>query len=145
MSAIRHHPPGGASSFVGERRRCGCAPAVAGLRRPGDGPGTLHLHRESSRAYRDQVTAEHYVYRKPKKGRGRGKWSWEPKAEGRPNHYGDTLFGVYAIADMKNCRTLPAREVLAARRSALAGQPKPAGAGGVRTPDGLSFLAVNRR
>jgi hypothetical protein len=43
------------------------------FKRPGHGPGTLHLHRETSRAYLDQVTAEHYVYRKPKKGRGRGK------------------------------------------------------------------------
>jgi hypothetical protein len=42
------------------------------FKRPGDGPGTLHFHRETSQAYLDQVTAEHYVYRKPKKGKGRG-------------------------------------------------------------------------
>ena len=53
---------------------------------------------------------------KQEQGRGKGKWSWELRTEGWANHYGDTLFGVYAIADMKNCRTLPAREVLAARR-----------------------------
>ena len=123
--------------FRGEAPR----PVQAPRRRP----GTPHLHRETSQAYLDQVTAEHYVYRKPKKGRGKGKWSWEPKAEGRANHYGDTLVGVFAIADMKNCRTLPAREVLAARRSALAGQAKAPAAAGVRMPDGRSFLAVSRR
>jgi hypothetical protein len=45
---------------------------------------------------------------------------------------------------MKNARTLPKREVVAARRSALAGQPKPA-AGGVRMPDGRPPFATNRR
>jgi hypothetical protein len=45
---------------------------------------------------------------------------------------------------MKNCRTLPPREVLAARRSALAGPPKAAG-GGVRMPNGRPFFATNRR
>jgi hypothetical protein len=115
------------------------------FKRPGDGPGTLHLHRETTQAYLDQITAEAYVYRKPKKGRGRGLWCGEPKAEGRANHYGDTLFGAFAIADMKNCRTLPKREVLAARLSQLRQQQqKPAG-GGVRMPDGRSFLATQRR
>ena len=70
-------------------------------------------------------------------------WNWERKTDGQANHYGDTLVGVYAIASMKNCRTLPAREVLAARRSALQ-QAKPTG-GGVRMPDGRSFFATNRR
>ena len=115
------------------------------FKRPGDGPGTLHLHRETSQAYLDQVTAEHYVYRKPKKGRGRGKWSWEPRAEGRANHYGDTLVGAFAIADMKNARTLPKREVLAARRSQLQQQQQSPAAGGIRMPDGRSFLSINRR
>jgi hypothetical protein len=50
---------------------------------------------------------------------------------------------VYAIADMKNARTLLPRDVLAARRSALQ-QPKPAAAG-VRMPDGRAFLATQRR
>jgi hypothetical protein len=115
------------------------------FKRPGNGPGTLHLHRVTTQAYLDQVTAEAYVYRKPKKGRGRGKWSWEPKAEGRAIHYGDTLLGAFAIADMKNCRTLPKREVLRARQSQLQQQQGKPPAAGVRMPDGRSFLAINRR
>jgi len=63
--------------------------------------------------------------------------------EGRANHYGDTLFGAFAIADMKNRRTLPAREVLAARRSALASPPKAAGR---NANAGRAFVfATNRR
>ena len=106
------------------------------------GPDALPLHRETSQSFLDQATAEHFVYRKPKKGKGRGKWTWELKSEGRPNHYGDTVFSVYAIADMKNARTLLARDVLAARRSAL---KHPTPTAGVRMPDGRPFLATQRR
>jgi hypothetical protein len=40
------------------------------------------------------------------------------QGRGRANHYGNSLVGVFALADMKKCRTLPKREVLQARRSA---------------------------
>ena len=114
--------------------------------RPGDGPGVLHLHRECSQANLDQLTSEHLVYRRPKK-KPKGKWVWAPKVEGRPNHYFDVLVGVYAIADIKNCRLLPARDVVEARRSAAeARAAKPAsGGGGIRTPDGRPFFATQRR
>ena len=117
------------------------------LKKPGDGPGTLHLHKSTSQAYLDQVTAEHYVYRRPKKGRGRGKWTWETKSEGKANHYLDTLVGAIAIADMKNVRGLGSRDVLEARRSAVQQQKQDAGGGaggGVRMPDGRPFLATRR-
>ena len=114
------------------------------------GPGTFHLHRETERAYLDQATAEQYVYHRPKK-KAKGRWVWEVKAEGRANHYGDTLFGAFAIADIKNFRLLQPREVVKARRSMETRlreqQQRGAGGaagGGVRMPDGRPFLATRR-
>ena len=104
-------------------------------KRPGDGPGTLHLNRQTTQAL-DQAIAEHYVYRRPKKGRGKGKWTWETRSEGKANHYGDTIVGAFAVADMKNVRGLATREVLAAERSQLEQQrhkPNPAAASARRT------------
>lgn len=114
------------------------------FKRPGDGPATVHLHQKTTQAYLDQITAEHYVYQRNKK-KGRRKWSWQLKAEGKANHYLDCMVGVFAIADMKNCRTLPSRQVLVARRSQQTGsQSMIAGGGGFRGPDGRPFLASRR-
>ncbi len=116
---------------------------VNGLfKKPGDGPATLHLHKQTAQAYLDQVTAEHYVYRRPKK-KARGKWVWEPKSEGKANHYLDCLVGVFALADIKNCRHLASREVFEAMKSQPAGSSS-ADTRGTRMPDGRRFLSTQR-
>lgn len=116
--------------------------------KPGDGPGVLHLHKECSAAFLDQLTSEHLVYRRPKK-KPKGRWVWAPKTEGRANHHFDVLVGIYAIADIKGFRRLSPRDVFEAKLSQAkagtgAGGAKPAGTG-VRTPDGRAFFATQRR
>jgi hypothetical protein len=57
----------------------------------------------------------------------------------RPNHHFDVLVGIYGIADMKNCRLLPAREVVEARLNQMNAKSAAGADGsatGVRTPDG---------
>jgi len=111
-------------------------------KRPGDGPGTIHFHRETSQAFLEQITAEHYQFQKPRRRGARGKWVWSLKVDGRDNHYLDCLVGLYCMADMRIFRNLPTRQQEQAQLSQLR---QPATPGGLRTPDGRPFFATQRR
>jgi phage terminase large subunit GpA-like protein len=113
--------------------------------RPGIGPGTLHLHRETTQAFLDQATAEEYVPLRKKKA-AKAKYGWQLKVEGRANHYLDVLVGILFMADRFNARLLPTRDAMRARVSQQAAETSTAQrTGGIRMPDGRPFLATRRR
>jgi phage terminase large subunit GpA-like protein len=108
--------------------------------KPPGGPGTLHLHRECKQGYLEELTSEHYVFRKGKK-KTKGRWTWEPKVDGRPNHGLDQLVGLFFLADYFNARLLPTRETV--QKSAARARDKtdrPTG-GGYRKPDGRPWIS----
>jgi phage terminase large subunit GpA-like protein len=112
--------------------------------------GKWHLNADCSEQFFKEFTAEEQIYERPSKKRAKGRWVWKVKAEGRPNHRLDCMVYATVLADIKNCRNLPPRQVLEAQRSAAVRAAAVAAAGGgpqksgIRTRDGRPFLVTQR-